>query len=84
MWFRKKEVINGTTLEEWVKDHIEDKKYLKIYTGRKSTYKILDTFCSVNSISYGVIEKYRNNLVSVVDIVDRANRPDETLVFIEE
>lgn len=83
MWFKKKE-INGITLKEWVKDHIEDKKYLKIYTGKKGTYKILDTFCSIKAISYGVIEEYGDKPVSIVNIVDRANRPDETLVFIEE
>lgn len=84
MWFKKKEASNGITLEEWVKDHIEDKKYLKLYTGKKGTYKILDTFCSVKAISYGVIEEYGDKSVSIVNILDRANRPDETLVFIEE
>lgn len=84
MWFKKKEVSNDITLKEWVKSHIEDKKYLKIYTGKKSVYMILDTFCSVKAISYGVIEEYGDKPVSIVNIVDRANRPDETLVFIEE
>lgn len=84
MWFKKKEIVSGITLKKWVKNHIEDKKYLKLYTGKKGTYKILDTFYSVKAISYGIIEEYGDNPVGIVNIVDRANRPDETLVFIEE
>ena len=40
MWFRKKKVVNsGITFNEWVKDHIEDKKYLRVYTGKDGTFK---------------------------------------------
>lgn len=83
MWFKKKEVSNGITFSEWVKDHIEDKKYLKIYVGKGNTYKILDTCCSVKYIPYGIVETYKNSIVGTVEIVDSDNRHDATLVFIE-
>lgn len=85
MWFRKKKkVSNGITFNEWVKDHIEDKKYLRVYTGKEGTFRQIDTFGSVEDISYGIVEKYKNSSVSCIEIVDRNNEPDTTLVFIEK
>lgn len=85
MWFKKKkEVSDSTTLEEWIKNHIEDKKYLKLYIGKGGTFKLLDTFYSVKDISYGIAVKYKNSFVGTVEILDRDNTHDATLVFIEE
>ena len=85
MWFRKKKEVNsGITFNEWVKDHIEDKKYLRVYTGKDGTFRQLDTFGSVEDISYGIVEKYKNSFVSSIEVVDRNNEHDTTLVFIEE
>lgn len=85
MWFKKvKKEISGITLEEWVKDHIKESKYLRLYTGKDGTFKRLDTFGSVKDIPYGIVEEYGDKPVSIVNILDRANKPDETLVFIEE
>ena len=85
MWFKKKkEVSNSITLEEWIKDHIEDKKYLKLYIGRGDTFKLLDTFYSVKDISYGIAVKYKNSFVGTVKILERDNTHNATLVFIEE
>ena len=88
MWFKKKKEvkkeINGITFEEWVKDHISDSRYLRLYTGKDGTFKRLETFGSVKDISYGIVEKYRNSFVNVTEIVDKDNKPDTTLIFIEK
>jgi hypothetical protein len=83
MWFKKKRV-NGITLSEWVKDHIDEKKYLKVYIGKEGTYKRYESFYSTKDISYGLVEKYKNNTVNVIEILDKDNKHDETLVLIEE
>lgn len=85
MWFKKvKKEVSGITLGEWIMSHIEDRKYLKLYTGKDGIFKLLDTFYSVKDISYGIAEKYKNNSVSVIEIVDSNNQHDRTFVFIEE
>ena len=86
MWFKKKKevVSNGITLEGWVNDHINEEKYLRMYIGKDGTYKRLDTFGSVGDIFYRIVEKYKNNLISTIEILDRDNKHDTTLVFIEE
>lgn len=85
MWFKKKKVVNsGITLREWIKNHMEDKKYLKIYIGKDGTYKKFDSFYSSLDISYGIAEKYSNNSVSAINLVDRDNRHEATIVLIEE
>lgn len=80
--FKKK--VSGITLSEWIMSNLESKKHLKLYTGKKSTYKKLESFYSAKDISYGLAEKYKNNIVNVIEILDRNNQHDETLVFIEE
>jgi hypothetical protein len=85
MWFKKKKKVNGITLSEWIKDHVDDKrKYLKLYIGKGGTFKILDTFYSIKDISYGLVEKYKDSFVDTVELVDSNNEHDATLVFIEE
>lgn len=85
MWFKEKKASNtAPTLEEWIKDHINDKKYLKLYTGKGGTFKLLDTFYSVKDISYGIAVKYKNSYVGTVEILERDNTHDATLVFIKE
>lgn len=84
MWFKKKKKVSGITLSEWVRDHIDKKKYLKMYIGKEGTFKILDTFYAVKDISYGIAVEYKDSLVSTVEIVDNNNKHDATLVFIEE
>ena len=45
MWFRKKKEVNsGIIFNDWVKDHIEDKKYLRVYIGKDGTFRQLDIF----------------------------------------
>ena len=84
MWFKKKKASNGITLSEWIKDHIEDRKYLKMYIGKEGSFRVLDTFYGVKDISYGLAEEYKDNSVSTVEILDKDNNYNATLVFIEE
>lgn len=72
MWFKKqKKEVNGITLNEWVKDHLEMKHPVTVYLNTGNGYKEIMHAYGVDEIHIGKLEQLKNykveNSIKVID-----------------
>ena len=85
-WFQKelRKEIDGITLGEWVKDHIDDTNYVVIYKSIEKGYKNFIHSYGVNAIQVGDLEKIKNcKLEKVITVLNENDSIDRYIVLID-